>query len=210
MLWEHANTTVKFKTELNLAASSRLKLPPSQKWIWAPVVTSRKHEPLLRLGIENKAKIWAGNVIVIGEAKQQKFNPGKWKGKSVSENPCVCGSSLAEHSLARSHALHRSISKGKLKGSWSYWPDWTVRGDPLRIYCFNIISLKTLTDLILPKTATEANLAMNSQVKMQDPSYELLPWRLKAHMAEEHEDMNLALISVPPRLTTWWLLNNCG
>lgn len=185
MLREHANMTVKFKTELNLAVSSRLKLSFPQKWIWAPVVTSRKHEPLLRLGIETKAKIRAGNVIVIGEAKQQKFNPGNWKGRSVSENPCMCGCWTA---LMPSAEL--------------FWKgNWTVGGDPLvRMYFFKPINLKTLPDVMLPETATEANLAVNAQGKMQFSVMHLLPWWLKAHTAEKHEDMNLAGISVPPRL----------
>lgn len=78
--------TVKLKTRVDLAASSSLKTF-FQKWIWAPVVTSRKYKPLLRLGIGGKAKKrGSGNVIVIGEAKRQRLSPGKWKGKSVSEN----------------------------------------------------------------------------------------------------------------------------
>lgn len=70
----------------------------------------------------------------------------------------------------------------------------------MRMYFFKLINLKTLPSLILPETATEANLAVNAQGKMQDLSYALLPWWLKAHMAEKDEDMNLAHISVPPRL----------
>lgn len=95
----YVNMTVKLKTSVDLAASSHLKTFFFQKWIWAPVVTSRKYEPLLRLGIGGKAKKGggeSGNVIVVGEAKWQRLSPGKWKGKSVSENSWACGSLLLD------------------------------------------------------------------------------------------------------------------
>lgn len=109
ILWVYVSKTAKLKTGVDLAASSSLKTF-FQKWIWAPVVTSRKYEPLLRLGIGGKAKKrGSGNVIVIGEAKRQRLSPGKWKGKSVSENsgPVAVLMDLGHHgTLLSSHTLH--------------------------------------------------------------------------------------------------------
>lgn len=73
--WEmvYVNMTVKFKTGVDLAASSSLRAF-FQKWIWAPVVTSRKYEPLRRLGIEGKAKkrVWKCNCNWGGQTTEVK------------------------------------------------------------------------------------------------------------------------------------------
>ena len=80
----------------------------------------------------------SGNVIVIGEAKRQRLSPGKWNGKSVSENSWACGRSLdglwpSVNTAQLLYSPHGPVLR-EAEGGLSSSQDCEVQGDPLGAY----------------------------------------------------------------------------